>query len=38
LEQLVIAVKQRLEEPVNEVVIQEFAEQEALVKQQVKED
>jgi hypothetical protein len=36
LEQVVIAVEQRLEGPVNEAVIQEFIEQEALVHQQVK--
>jgi hypothetical protein len=35
LEQVVTAVEQRLEGPVNEAFIQEFAEQEALVQQQV---
>ena len=32
LEQVVTLVEKRLEGPVNEAVIQEFAEQEALVK------
>jgi hypothetical protein len=35
LEQVVTAVEQRLEEPVNEEVIKEFTKQEALAKQQV---
>jgi hypothetical protein len=35
LEQIVIVVEQRLEGPVNEAVIQEFVEQEALAQQQV---
>jgi hypothetical protein len=35
LEQVVTAAEQRLEGPVNEVVIQEFAEQEAMAQQQV---
>jgi hypothetical protein len=35
LEQVVAAVEQRLEGPVNEAVIQEFVEQEALAQQQV---
>jgi hypothetical protein len=35
LEQVVTAVEQRLEGPVNEAIIQEFTEQEALAKQQV---
>jgi hypothetical protein len=37
LEQVVIATEQRLEGPLNEAVIQEFAEQEALAQKQVKE-
>ena len=37
LEQVVIPVEQRLERPVNDAVIQKFTEQEATVKQQVKE-
>ena len=35
LEQVVTAVEQHLEGPVNEVVIQEFIEKEALEQQQV---
>jgi hypothetical protein len=35
LEQVVTVVEQRLQEPMNEEVIQEFTEQEALAKQQV---
>jgi hypothetical protein len=35
LEQVVTSVEQHLEGPVNEAVIQEFIEQEALAKQQV---
>ena len=35
MEQVVATVEQRLEGPVNEVVIQEFTEQEALALQQV---
>jgi phage shock protein A len=35
LEQVVTAAEQRLEGPVNEAVIQEFTEQEALAQQQV---
>jgi hypothetical protein len=35
LEQVVAAIEQHLEGPVNEAVIQEFVEQEALVQQQV---
>jgi hypothetical protein len=35
LEQVVTIVEQRLEGPVTEQVIQEYAEKEALVKQQV---
>jgi hypothetical protein len=35
LEQVVTAAEHRLEGPVNEAVIQEFTEQEALVQQQV---
>jgi hypothetical protein len=35
LEQVVIVVEQHLEGPVNEAVIQEFTEQEALAQQQV---
>jgi hypothetical protein len=37
LEQVVTTVEQLLEGPVNEAVIQEFTEQEALAQQQVKE-
>jgi hypothetical protein len=37
LEQVVTSVEQRLEGPVNEAIIQEFTEQEALAKQQVEE-
>jgi hypothetical protein len=37
LDQVVTIVEQRLEGPVTEQVIQEFVEQEALVKQQVEE-
>jgi uncharacterized protein YggU (UPF0235/DUF167 family) len=37
LEQVVTAAEQRLEGPVNEAVIQEFAEQEAMAQQQVEE-
>ena len=36
LEQVVTSVEQRLEEPMNEAIIQDFAEQEALAKKQVK--
>jgi hypothetical protein len=36
LEQVVTTVEQRLEEPVIEKVIQDFIEQKALAKQQVK--
>jgi hypothetical protein len=35
LEQVVTTIEQRLEGPVTETVIQEFAEKEALVKKQV---
>jgi hypothetical protein len=35
LEKVVTATKQRLEGPVNEAVIQEFTEQEAVAHQQV---
>jgi hypothetical protein len=35
LKQVVIAVEQRLEGPINEAAIQEFVEQEALAQQQV---
>jgi hypothetical protein len=35
LEQVVIATEQRLEGPVNDTIIQEFIEQEAITKQQV---
>jgi hypothetical protein len=35
LEEVVIAVEQRLEGPVNEAVIQEFVEQEVMAQQQV---
>jgi hypothetical protein len=35
LERVVTSVEQRLEGPVNEAVIQEFTEQEALAQQQV---
>jgi hypothetical protein len=37
LEQVVTAIEQCLEGPVNEVVIQELTEQEAMAQQQVKE-
>jgi hypothetical protein len=37
LEQVVTAAEQRLEGPVNEAVIQEFTEQEAMAQQQVKQ-
>jgi hypothetical protein len=37
LEQVVTVAEQRLEVPVNEVVIQEFAKQEAMEQQQVEE-
>jgi hypothetical protein len=36
LEQVVTAAEQRLEGPINEAVIQEFVEQEAMAQQQVK--
>ena len=35
LEQVVTSIEQRLEEPVNEAIIHEFTEQEALAQQQV---
>jgi hypothetical protein len=37
LEQVITAVKHRLEGPVNEAIIQEFIEHEALAQQRVKE-
>jgi hypothetical protein len=36
LEQVVAAVEHHLQGPINKLVIQEFAEKEALVQQQVK--
>ena len=37
MEQVVTTTKQRLEGPVNEEIIQEFAEKEIMAKQQVEE-
>ena len=36
LDQVVVIVEQRLEGPITKQIIQEFVEQEALAKQQVK--